>query len=391
MHDLRRMTATIAIASNVEVSIRSYFAVTSNTLQFGASINVEASVEIWPTTYTARGWFEFNVLLQFSPFKLLADMSAGVGVYSGNKELMGVQLGVQLEGPEPWFVVGNATFKFFGVNVKFELEVGSRAAGEPKPTVELRDQVVAALEAGASWSEAGPLDGPASGLIFGAVDPAPDGVVWVRPDHQLSVTQGVAPFDRDIEVVGQGVPAAGHERLVVTAAGFGTTDVPYDMVDDWFAPAQYESMSQTEKLTRASFELMPAGVSFGTAEATVAVSRATVVSTGYETETWEDGTDPLAAAVRTSGVGIAGRFVAAPATAQFTLAPTSFTVISATDGTLAFPDGVPGVVSANTLQRGVSQSMARAALAAAVATDPTTASGFTVVPTTAMRRAEAAA
>ena len=390
MHDLRRMTASIAIAGNVEVSIRSYFALTSNTVQFGASINIEASVEIWPTTYTARGWFEFNVLLQFSPFKLLADMSAGVGVYAGDKELLGVQLSVQLEGPQPWYVIGDATFKFFGVNVKFNVEVGSHAAGEPKPTVALRDDVIAALEAGAAWSEAGPIDGVASGLIFGVVDAAPDDdTVWIRPDHQLAVTQGVAPFDRDIEVVGQGVPAAGHERLEVTAAGFGGTDIDFAMVDDWFAPAQYESMSQTDKLTRASFEMMPAGVSFGTAEAVVDPSRAATASTEYETETWADGADPLEAAVRTSGAGMAGRFVAAAATPQFSVAPTEFTVISSTDGTLAFPDGVSGVASGQKLGRGVSQSVALAALEVTVAGNPTSAASYTIVPVTALVDLEA--
>ena len=213
MQGLRRMTASIHIASTVDVVIQSYFALTSNTVQFGASINVEASVEIWPTTYTARGWFEFNVLLQFSPFKLLADMSAGVAVYSGNKELMGVQLSVILEGPEPWFVVGTATFKFFGVSVNFDLEVGSQAAGEPKPTVELRSQVIEALESGASWREAGPVSGRSAGIVFGALDPGADDTVWVRPDHQLSVSQGVVPLNRDIEIVGQAVPATGHERI----------------------------------------------------------------------------------------------------------------------------------------------------------------------------------
>jgi hypothetical protein len=389
MHDLRRMTASIAIASNVDVSIRAYFALTSNTVQFGASINVEASVEIWPTTYTARGFFEFNVLLQFSPFKLLADMSAGVGIYSGNKELMGVQLSLQLEGPQPWYVIGNATFKFFGVNVKFELEVGSQAAGEPKPTIELRDDVIAALEAGAAWSEAGPIDGVSSGLIFGVLDAPPDDTtVWIRPDHQLAVTQGVAPFDRDIEIVGQGVPAAGHERLEVTAARFGDTDVPFAMVDDWFAPAQYESLTQTERLTRASYEQMPAGVSFGTADVTVDVGLAATASTDYETEAWADDSDPLEAAIRTSGVGMAARFVTAPATPQFAVRSTTFTVVSAVDGTLAFPDGVPGVASGRVLGDGVSQSVANAALAAAVAKRPGTASSFTVVPTVGMLETE---
>jgi hypothetical protein len=393
MHDLRRMTASIEIASNVAVMIQSYFALTSNTVQFGASVNVEAAVEIWPTTYSARGWFEFNVMLQFDPFKILADMSAGVAVYSGNKELLGVQLSVQLEGPEPWYLVGNATFKFFGVKVKFDVEVGSKAAGEPKPTVPLRDQVLAELAAGGSWSEAGPADGLAAGIIFGALDPAATGdTIWVRPDHQLSVTQSVAPFDRDIEVVGQALPAAGHERLTVTAAGIGTVaDTQSATVEDWFAPAQYEAMSSTERLTRASFELMPAGVAFGSADAVVPeAGDCTNITTGYESETWAPDTDPVEASRRLAGVHESMRFTPGRTTPMFTLAATEFTVVNAVDGTIGFPDGVSGVIGPTALARGVSQRTALDATAAALAANPALASSVKVVPVSALVTAAAA-
>lgn len=163
MHDLRRMSASIAIADVVTVTIQAYFAVTSNSLQFGASVNLEASVEIWPTTYTARGWFEFDVLLIFSPFKIVADLSAGVGIYAGNKELMGVDLAAHLEGPEPWYASGRAAFKFFGLKIEFEIEVGGKAVGEPKPIAHPRVEVLAALGLPVSWQEAGPVGwGPAS-------------------------------------------------------------------------------------------------------------------------------------------------------------------------------------------------------------------------------------
>ena len=40
MHDLRRMRAAISIASNVSVTIEAYFAVTSNSVQFGSAVYV---------------------------------------------------------------------------------------------------------------------------------------------------------------------------------------------------------------------------------------------------------------------------------------------------------------------------------------------------------------
>ncbi len=269
MHDLRRMSASIVIASVVTVTVEAYFAVTSNTVQFGASVNLEASVEVWPTTYTARGWFEFDVLLIFSPFRIVADMAAGVGIYAGGKELMGVDLAAHLDGPEPWFASGHASFKFFGLKVAFELEVGGRAGGEPPPIAHPRADVLAALALPSSWSEAAPIDGIAAGLTYlTPTDDDPD-VVWIRPDHQLMVRQSVAPLDRLMEIVGQAVPAAGEELLHITEAAIGDETVTFTTSVDWFAPAQFEVLGRAEKLSRASFEEMNAGVTFGLATVTV--------------------------------------------------------------------------------------------------------------------------
>jgi hypothetical protein len=222
-HELQRMQASIAIASTVSITVEAYLAVTSNSVQFGSSVHVIASVEIWPTTYTAKGWFSFDVLLVFSPFKIEAAMSAGVGIYAGNKELLGVTLSLLLEGPKPWYAVGNASFKFFGLKVAFELEVGSRAAGEPKPIAHPREDVLRALALPSSWSELAPIDGWASGITYAAA--SDDGTVWVRPDHSLQVRQSVAPLSRTLDIVGQAVPAAGEALIIVTGAGFAEADV----------------------------------------------------------------------------------------------------------------------------------------------------------------------
>jgi hypothetical protein len=382
MHDLRRMQASIAIASNVTVTVEAYFAVTSNSVQFGSSVNVVASVEIWPATYTAKGWFSFDVLLIFSPFKIVASMSAGVGIYSGDKELMGVQLSLQLEGPEPWYAAGNASFKFFGLKVDFELEVGSTAAGEPKPIVHPRDDVIAALQSPASWSETAPLDGLASGITYVAATPEDD-TVWVRPDHQLTVRQSVAPLNRTLEIVGQALPAPGEELITVTDAGFDTIDVAWELTNDWFAPAQFEVLSRTDKLTRASFEEMTAGVTFGPpAVAIPSRDLMAEVSTAYESDMWEPdpAADFLAQSVRTGAAGVGLRHLVAPTSSPlFTIAPTAYTIVRSADGaTAAGPLGDAGLPLG-----GVSQHDAMRARNLAIAADEAEATKLVLVPVTA--------
>jgi hypothetical protein len=336
MHDLRRMSASIVIDPDVHVAIEAYFAVTSNSVQFGAGVELEASVEIWPTTYTARGGFDFDVLLIFSPFRIVADMSAGVSISAGDKELFGVDLAAHLEGPKPWFASGYASFRFFGLNVEFELEVGGKTGGEAPPIAHPRADVVAALSQPEAWDEASPID-PFVAAITYTTPAGEEGERWIRPDRQLRAHQSVVPLDRTLEIVGQAVPAGGEERLTITWSGLDDVEAPAETTSDWFAPAQFEVLSRSEKLTRASFELMDSGVTFGVADVAVTgrpASLTTSVEAVYEDELYVEG-DTMANSLRTGSAGMAAARLAGPVTPAFAISPTAWTLVRLIDGTEA--------------------------------------------------------
>jgi hypothetical protein len=383
MHDLRRMQASIDIASNLSVSVQAYFALTSNSVQFGASVNVVASVDVELATYTAKGWLTFDVLLIFSPFKLSASMSAGVAMYSGDQELMGVQLAFLLEGPDPWYAIGTASFRFLGIKINFNLEVGDAAAGEPKPLAHPHQDVVAALRSAGSWYEVAPADTTASAITY--LQPSPDdATTWVRPDHQVAVRQSAAPLNRTLEIVGQAVPAPGEQLITLVDAGIGDrTDITWELADDWFAPAQFEDLSASAKLSRESYELMNAGATFGAPDAGV-TNRAmltTSVTTEFETGTYEpEDTSTLTASL--TGAAAVGRRFTPPdaATPKFTIAPSTFTVAHTVDGRQATDVLTDNGASAG----GISQYAAMAARDAAVAGAPGQASKLAVVPATAV-------
>lgn len=297
LHNLARMRASVNIGSNVEITITTYFAVTSNTVQYGASVTLIMSTKVALTTYEARGAFSFDILLQFNPFAIIADIAAAVGVYSGDKELMGVYLAAHLEGPKPWFASGTAEFKFFGIKVKFNVEVGSKAPDEPKERIALRADILAALSAKESWKETPPKTALLAGLTFVDLNADPEldaDRIWIRPDHSVAVSQGIAPLNRKIEIVGTGLPAAGDEMFNIDSASIGALGSEFEKVLDYFAPAQFEDLTRADKLARASFEEMPAGVSFGASDAVVTAHPDTLATTsraGYEEKWWEDADD----------------------------------------------------------------------------------------------------
>lgn len=343
LHDLRRMTASVAIASNVSLTLTCYFAVTSNTVQFGSAVALEMSKKILGKTYYARGELGFDVLIRFEPFAIIAEIRASVGVYSGDKELLGVLLFARIEGPEPWYCTGRAEFKFFGIKVKFNVEVGGQAGPGSKPRVPLHQDVIDALSSPSAWEEVAVESGIPAALVF--VDLAPvaeSGRIWVRPDRQVRVTQGVAPLNRLIEVVGQGLPEAGDEMLEITSASLSGLDLSYKEEQDWFAPAQYEQMGQAEKLSRASFEEMCAGVSFGGSQLETTAHPDTLCTEGsmdYE-ESWCEKAEPriLSHSVVTDalvGGGAAAQALnaaVAPAAPQFQVQPVAFSVVAEVNG-----------------------------------------------------------
>ncbi|HEY7075039.1 MAG TPA: DUF6603 domain-containing protein, partial [Solirubrobacteraceae bacterium] len=349
LEDLRRMRAEVLIGLGVTAAIEAYFALTSNIVQFGGGFEIEASAEFLLVTYTARGWFEFDVLLRFSPFEIRADASAGVGVYSGEKELLGVSLSVHLEGPEPWYASGDAEFKFFGVNVKFDFAVGGHAPPEPRGASDVLALAQAELANPAAWTLQH-ASGPASGLVL-AGDDADD---LVLPDDVLLGRQTVAPLERTLERFGETTPlqssvSVTSTRVVSVSGGVDGDPVgDLDVADalDWFAPAQYDVMSDQARLASPSYEQMVAGVSIGAAATALPAEDAIVAPEGHETKTWEPATGmtvtrlgvvaerPLADVVAASAGAraAAGLRAAAADVARVGLADPTYVTIDAVSG-----------------------------------------------------------
>lgn len=326
--NLRRIRAEVALSEAITLSFESYLALTPNTVQFGGRFELVASVKVALSTYRAVGWFGFDVLLVFSPFKLVADVTAGVAVYSGDKELMGVTLGAHVEGPAPWFASGFAQFKFFGIKVTFDFTVGSRAAPELPPLTD----VIELIEA--QWADAGrwEIERPAgivAGVLLrqpaddGAADDAGDGAAsggepLLTPDATLVVRQNVAPLGRTLEQYGTNRIAQGRVDVAAVRIVDALTDaalpgVTGEPVTDWFAPAQFERMNERQRLTAASYEEYQAGVRITTGG--VVAGAGVTLPSGHETSLWS--APPPAAPASTPALKRLGRVSDAGATAEW--------------------------------------------------------------------------
>ncbi|MEH0845740.1 DUF6603 domain-containing protein [Micromonospora sp. CPCC 205711] len=248
---LRRLTLALSAGTNPRLRMETYFALTSNTVQMGARL--ELSVQVGG--FSLEGNLGFDTLIQFAPFRLLAEIYAQLALKRGASTLMGLNIHVHLTGPSPWVLWGEATFKIFFVSfsLPFRAQFGR---AEDAPVIErqevwpiLRDS----LTADANWSAQLPAQ---SGQLVVLRDGAGDGELTAHPLGALTVSQQLVPLERTLGLFGS-VPPRDYDRFAVVAAGGLDIVGP---ATEHFAPAQFRQMSDAEKLASPPYERMISGV-----------------------------------------------------------------------------------------------------------------------------------
>jgi len=145
---MRRLSISLLGKPNANISLETYFAVTSNTVQLGA--RVDLLFKAWKVEVV--GYVGFDALFQFNPFKFIISAGAMFAVRWDGKDILAVDLGFRLEGPTPWRARGHAKFKVLFVKVKVNFD---KTFGEKKdtslPDVAVVPLLVDALENNDSW------------------------------------------------------------------------------------------------------------------------------------------------------------------------------------------------------------------------------------------------
>jgi hypothetical protein len=253
-----RLQLALTNGDNPKLICQAYFAVTSNTVQFGASASLYAAAY----GFSIQGEIGFDVLIQLLPFHFLADFRASVQLKRGSHNLFKVSVEGELEGPLPLRASGKATFEILwcDFSVKFNATLADGGTPNDVVLVDVLGLLITALSDAKSWQAQLP-DG-ASQLV-GLRQPVNAGVL-LHPLGTLTVRQTVVPLGltRDIDRVGTGTPST-DRRFTVTATAIGTKPQSKDSVRELFAPGQFFDMSDDDKLAAPSFEAMDAGVTFG--------------------------------------------------------------------------------------------------------------------------------
>ncbi len=256
---LQRLAITFGDTADFQLRLECYFALTSNTLQFGAKVELFARAG----SFSIAGLLGYDVLIQFDPFAFIADFHASVQVKYHSRNLFKVSVAGQLSGPRPLHVKGKATFEIFwcDISVRFDKTLISGGAPPPIPPVNVTELLTAALGDARNWT--GPL-AAADRRMVTLREPADQSAIPLHPLGTLSVSQTVVPLDLDIAKFGNAAPADAT-RFSIASVLIDDRPAAFDRITDFFAPSQFLDLSDDEKLAAPSFEPMTSGIRVGAA------------------------------------------------------------------------------------------------------------------------------
>ena len=281
---LARMSVSIGIGDNPRLSSNSYLAITSNSVQFGANVELYAAAG----GFSVHGYIGFDALFIFSPFSFAIDFAAGVDVQFEGVSLLAIHLDASLEGPRPWHIHGDASFSilFFDVTATIDFRWGDTTPIALPPAPVLPD-LRTALQDPRAWSTLLP-DGAAQ-FVSLAPRPPDDTTLVVHPVGALQVREKVVPLDQKVTRYGNHRPADGDRFSISGVTVDGKTEA-HQPLEDYFAIGQFTDLSDADKVSAPSYQLFHSGVTIGSND--VQTGQEVVLDVKYE-ESYIDNDDEV--------------------------------------------------------------------------------------------------
>ncbi|MGI8771688.1 MAG: DUF6603 domain-containing protein [Acidobacteriaceae bacterium] len=257
--DMHRLSVSIGDGDNPRISANSYFAITSNSIQFGANVEAYASA----AGFTIHGYLGYDVLIIMSPFSFEFDFAAGFDVSFEDLSLCGLHVDGLFSGPRPWHLHGDASISvlFFSVSVSLDISWGD-ATPAILPQRAVLPDLLPALQDPRNWSTALP-DGTTQAVTLSAPRPD-DQTLRVHPIGVMSVRERVVPLDLAITRYGNGTPSDGNYFSLSDVQINGQEETK-QAFQDYFATGQFLTLSDADKVSAPSFEKYDAGITVGSA------------------------------------------------------------------------------------------------------------------------------
>lgn len=255
---MKRLSMDLSPPAILTLRSESYFAITTNSVQLGSLVEMGADLGVADIS----GHFAFDALIIFSPhFAFVIDLGVGLTVHVFGVTLLGVQIELHVEGPAPWRAQGSAEVEVLWTTVS--IDVGPFTWGDadnpPPAPADPRQIARDALHHNpGAWQALVPPD--ADRVVRLKAAPPSEVEVTVHPMGLFDVRQHAIPLETVIVRVGANPVPDGQRRVHFGVPLVnGTPAGALSEVTDFFSAGTYLDLSEDQKLSRPSFELMAAG------------------------------------------------------------------------------------------------------------------------------------
>lgn len=276
--NLRRLSIDISASPSLHLTCSAYQALTPNSLQFGAQLDILAKKSGAEIT----GHLGFDTLIYFSPFSFNVTMNAKVKISYEGETFAAIDMTLWLSGPRPWVGRVNAKIKllFITVPIKFTVTWGDETP-VPIPAVDPWLDVQRVIQRRESWSSTLPAGKSMVEVL--RRDMASDEQIVLHPLGRLEVRQKV-PLGMVLSRASS-APITGHNRFEIESVVVGDDVInkSYGLVpvEEFFARGQWEDLGD-RALSVPSFEKMQAGVAVSTGAVQIG-GEPTSIDSSYET------------------------------------------------------------------------------------------------------------
>jgi hypothetical protein len=253
----RRISVSLLSTPVSRLTIQGYFAVTSNTVQFGARADLVYGLD----SLNVHGSLAFDALFQFSPFRFIIQISASLSVNVFGAGLFSVGVSGLLEGPAPYHIKGHGSISllFWDIGVDFETTWGD-SRDTSLPPIKVLPLLENELKKTDNWRALLP---PTSNLLVSLRKmPQAEAGLILHPVGVLHLSQRALPLGIKLDKVGNQKPSdVNRLSIAVTAGGLAKKNDAFEL----FAPAQFQDFSDSDKLSKPAFGPEPSGLDMSVA------------------------------------------------------------------------------------------------------------------------------
>jgi hypothetical protein len=268
LQNMQRLGINIIDEANVKLSIDSYFALTTNTVQFGAHAHFWGMA--WG--YCAVADIGFDTLIMFNPFALTIGLQL-YGRVTGPLVDVVVDVKGNLTGPNPWHVWGIAHAKILLLDfvIPFNTTFGEPIEELAPGTIDVLKLLLDEVEKDTNWKADTPVGNNAGITLRNIPDAEIANGIIIHPDTTLSFNQRLVPLELSIDKFGNKLPLninrfaiKGFTFVDKIINGMPVAGITANIIKlfDSFAPGNFLNIPKQEKLSRPSFETMQSGSAF---------------------------------------------------------------------------------------------------------------------------------